>query len=348
MRNVRCRECGSPEVPTLATCPACGIKTEIDSPRPWALLAAVLVLGAVVGAGVGRLAFPGPRADAGDNGGGRSPGVPPRDITRGDAALQRKIDELNRKNEALSRQLTDLAQRPWPTPPTAPVATTDVRSDGKLRPAHVRWLLAYAAVARAWQAPYLPMAHLKQLDVAALETLTRELSSAASAAPEGASWLPEGAVAEFTKRLDALRQALGRAQQTQVDARADWKECDLQVAAGDLVYVSAQGAWRMTAAQAPEEGAPVAAEPAALVGAAPLGALLWRVRGSDAIHAAMPGSGDGAGSVAAVVEAAGPIEFRINEQVVQDNSGAVTADVIVLPKTVVSPLDEAGKKLVGG
>jgi ketosteroid isomerase-like protein len=347
MRYVRCRECGSPEVPALATCPACGIKTDVMGGRPWALLAAVLFVGAGAGAALGLWGLPAMSSSSDDQSTDvedTSAGTP-RHV---DPALQRKIDALTRERDALRAQVATLANRTTEPPPSVPLVSEPSR-DSRLRVAHVRWVTAYLTVARVWQAPYVPMAHVRALDSAltTLETRTRELSAAAAATTDDAAWLPAGAMTQFEQRLAAFKQALGRTRPVTVNANEDWHQGDVEVAAGDLVYLAAQGQWHLGGTVAAEDGEPP--ELAPLVNTAPLGALLWRVRGSGAVHAAAPANlAETASSRPLVADVAGPLEFRVNEQFLQDNSGAVTAEVLVLPKSLITPLDAAGTQIVGG
>lgn len=353
MRYVRCHECGSTEVPTLATCPSCGIKTPIQIRTRWWLLAAVAVLGAVLGVAAGRRLFEAGQDDA---------SLRARLVRlEADFQVQRdRAEQLRRENARLARENAALLAPPAggrrmpppesprvePTEPVVAVAAPAAAGDDRLRLAHVRWAAAFASAARLWQPPYPPMSALRDMDrdLAGLDVRTRELASAFTAIADGARQAE--VLRRFEGQLRALRDALdpGRQVRVVVGAQTDWRESAVEVRTGDLVYLEAVGSWSM-ALMVPtdDNGEALVAPVEPLVLTAPIGAVLWRVRGVGRTEALLPGGPSGA----ARVDAAGPLEFRINERYLDDNAGSVRVTVVVLPKSVTDALQATGSELIG-
>jgi hypothetical protein len=183
--------------------------------------------------------------------------------------------------------------------------------------------------------------------MAALADWTRRLADALREAPEDTSGIAPAELTDFERRLAALRRALdpGRRARVLVSAQGDWQRSDIDVHANDLVYLDAAGGWTMRAPSAPDDDGetPPPVEAVPLIGGLPLGAVLWRVGGGDVTHALVSGGASDAVRVAAD----GPLEFRINEQHVVDNTGTVTIRVLVLPSALIDALVDAGARVIG-
>ena len=343
MRTVRCRECGSPDVPAAATCPQCGVKTPVELQRPRWLVAVVLIDVAAAAVIVWFVLS-------------RQSKAPPREGDPGAAQAGREVDRLKRRNAVLVRRNEDLARenarlqadsvkRPpagddWRTGP-APAPANDA-----LRRAHVRWAVAYFRIARLWREPYVTFEHARTLGgaVADLARETRHLGAVLAESPD--AFPPDTAdiLKRFERTCDRLRQCLdgpGR-QRADVSARSDWRESDVEVRAGDLIYLDARGTWSMTRGGVPGAAEPETEPAAPLVASQSLGSLLWRVRGTETTHALMP-----AGQSPAVrIADAGAIEFRINEEHLEDNDGSLTVEVMILPRDLAAALEAAGARLL--
>jgi len=353
MRYIKCHECGSTEVPTLATCPTCGIKTPIEIRQRWWLLGVVLLVGAGVGVAVSYGAFGGAvRIRRLEDHVADLEQQLERERARPDrtAPLRRELARTREERDSLRGDVEALRRRQPSGPTDLPVP---LPADDRWRLAHVQWAAAYQSLARLWRAPYVPLGFVRQMDadMGTLETCTQQLAAVLADTPDRPSLRTSAqALNEFRRHLVALRQAVRaeRRRRVTVSAQSDWVDSDVEVGSGDLVYVRAQGSWAMTIAavvsvDGGEDEAPLV-ECVPLVGALPLGAVLWRVADGERTHALLP---DGT-SDAVRVEAAGAIRFRINEQRLDDNAGAMTVEVMVVPKWLIAALDAAGTQLIGG
>ena len=347
MRYVRCHECGSAEVPALATCPECGIKTPVEVRRRWWAMPLTLAAGAALGLAVGYACRTGgePGRSAGRPGPTRTrPAGGAERLATGDEAAARLEKDLARvlgERDALRRELERLRAAQRSAGSGVPSAAS-VPPDENLWRLRLRWATSFLAAARLWREPFVPVTYLP---VIAEEVDRLEEASAALSAERDAAEEARRTAADLARHLAALRNALApeKHHRLTVSAQADWSDSGVAVEAGDLVYLRAEGAWTTAVGGAEQERpTPQEAEPLPLVDALPVGALLWRVGDSPHVHAV---STEGP-SLGVRSDAGGTLHFRINEQRLEDNAGAVAVEVVVVPGRVTRALEEAASRII--
>lgn len=133
-------------------------------------------------------------------------------------------------------------------------------------------------------------------------------------------------IAKFSEAVEEFSGSLER-QSFTVYAQEGWANSGIQVNQGDLIWVQSEGAWQASPSYpgVNSEGYLCRNDTYALNRNAPLGALLYRVRGSANIN----GSGldkDSRGRA----DASGRLEFIMNDDDRRNNSGQQRLNVVVM------------------
>lgn len=146
-----------------------------------------------------------------------------------------------------------------------------------------------------------------------------------------------GTMSSLVAALQAFGDGVKEAEFT-VYAVEGWSNSDTTVDSGDVIFVHTNGSWSASPSmqQTDRRGYACSNASAYLISqAAPLGALIYRVRGSQNPNGqALNDNGGG------VADAKGRLEFMINDNDRRNNSGQLSLKVVVLNGDAVRKLNE--------
>lgn len=146
---------------------------------------------------------------------------------------------------------------------------------------------------------------------------------------------------KFSDRLKTFSSSMQQEVFT-VYAKEGWANSGIRVEQGDIIWVKAEGAWQASSGYEPvsSEGYLCRPDAYALNRNAPLGALLYRVRGSSNVNG-LALNEDSRGQA----DASGRLEFIMNDEDRSNNVGQLQLTVVVISRAELKNLGEAFEEI---